>query len=146
MASKLQVMKYRKWNNCCAEQNSPRLVCVLYILKEDGLPNGDGFAFGFISVYPIGEKKCKTFPFIFNSILSVGCSQAGGVLMGFCLIINWHNKNGMRMGRARVPLGWTRGMCWGWEHSRLMGMRMEKSTGPLGWTMAADAEDRNTTG
>lgn len=77
MASKLQVMKYRKWNNCCAEQNSPCLVCVLYILKEDGLLNGDGFAFSFISVYPIGEKKCKTFPFIFNSILSVGFSQAG---------------------------------------------------------------------
>lgn len=79
MASKLQVMKYRKWNNCCAEQNSPRLVCVLYILKEDGLLNGDGdrFASSSISVYPIGEKKCKTFPFIFNSILSVGFSQAG---------------------------------------------------------------------
>lgn len=76
MASKLQVMKYRKWNNCCAEQNSACSVGVLCILKEDGLLNGDGVCLGFISFYPVGEKKCKTFFFIFHSILLVGFSPA----------------------------------------------------------------------
>lgn len=76
MASKLQVMKYRKWNNCCAEQNSACSVRVPCILKEDGLLNGDGVCLGFISFYPVGEKKCKTFFFIFHSILLVGFSQA----------------------------------------------------------------------
>lgn len=57
-------------------RNSACSVGVLCILKEDGLLNGDGVCLGFISFYPVGEKKCKTFFFISHSILLVGFSQA----------------------------------------------------------------------
>lgn len=42
------------------------------------------------------------FPLHIVSWFFTGCF----VLMGSCLIIRWHNKNDMRVGRVQVPLGW----------------------------------------
>lgn len=46
-----------------------------------------------------------------------------GVLMGFCLIICWHNKNNMRMGEEYRSLWDGPGnRRRGWERSRLLAM------------------------
>ena len=53
-------------------------------------------------------KEMQDFPLHFQLHIVSWVFTGWCVLMGFCLIIGWHNKNDMRMGRSRLPLGWTR--------------------------------------
>lgn len=132
MASKLQVMKYRKWNNCCAEQNSPPFgLCAVYF-KGRWTAEWWWVCFQLHQCLSYRRKEMQDFPLRFQLHTASWVVPGWCVPMGLCLIFRWHNTNGMRVGRAQVPLGWTRRMCWGQEHGRLMGMRMRKSTGPFG--------------